>query len=240
MIPTAKIIKRLNSPEDYDRCYKELLQKWNRKKNNGINIKYTKVVDELIEGLSTFRTRNIHLEKYDLLDSKFAEEYCFIDKYCIQHDLTYDNLLIHKREVALKYLLQNNKQFSDCEFWTSLKSAYILLSGAKEIIPKLKNLFTTRKGTRNCLMTESERSYLKGLPDEVQIYRGMSFQEAKSKNYGVSWTLDETVAEFFAYKHPDKYMSNDEKTVVSKVIPKSEIIAYFEDRKEKEIIWVNK
>ena len=87
-------------------------------------------------------------------------------------------------------------------------------------------------------MVRKERSFLSEMPDELLVYRGMSVQEAESRNYGVSWTLSEEKAEFFAfeYKALDPISSSLEKTVVSKSIKKSDIIAYVQERDEEEVI----
>ena len=88
-------------------------------------------------------------------------------------------------------------------------------------------------------MTTEELEFLKNLPDKVTIYRGMTVEESTKEHQGVSWTLDKKVAEFFAYQYTrNQSTSKKPKTVVEKVIDKSEIIAVFLGREEQEIIYM--
>jgi hypothetical protein len=102
----------------------------------------------------------------------------------------------------------------------------------------LKAVFTsTKRKDKHCLMTEENIQYLESLPDEIEIHRGMTVRESENKNYGLSWSLNKNIAEFFAYKYPDNQFHDEEKTVVSLTIPKKEVIAYIGGRQEEEIIW---
>ncbi len=65
--------------------------------------------------------------------------------------------------------------------------------------------------------------------------------ESKSRNYGISWTLKKEVAEFFAYTYIRNHaICGLRKTVKSTVINKSDVVAFFNGRKEFEIIYISK
>jgi hypothetical protein len=65
-------------------------------------------------------------------------------------------------------------------------------------------------------------------------------EEAKSEDYGVSWTLDKSIAEFFANSFLHNYDTYHlEKTLVELKVKKTDIIAYF-NSKESEIIYIHK
>jgi len=99
--------------------------------------------------------------------------------------------------------------------------------------------FTYASLCKEKLMTTEELEILKNLPDKVKIYRGMTVEESTKEHQGVSWTLDKKVAEFFAYQYIRNPSTTDKpKTVVEKVIDKSEIIAVFWGRGEQEIIYM--
>lgn len=70
----------------------------------------------------------------------------------------------------------------------------------------------------------------KDLPDLVTIYRGIKRLENK-RNYGISWTLSEKTAEFFArrFMPPLSY-------ILKAKVNKSNITALIEDRGETEVI----
>ena len=99
--------------------------------------------------------------------------------------------------------------------------------------------FTYASLCKEKLMTTEELEILKNLPDKVKIYRGMTVEESTKEHQGVSWTLDKKVAEFFPYQYIRNPSTADKpKTVVEKVIDKSEIIAVFWGRGEQEIIYM--
>lgn len=99
--------------------------------------------------------------------------------------------------------------------------------------------FTYASLCKEKLMTTEELEILKNLPDKVTIYRGMTVEESTKEHQGVSWTLDKKVAEFFAYQYIRNPSTADKpKTVVEKVIDKSEIVAVFWGRGEQEIIYM--
>jgi len=50
---------------------------------------------------------------------------------------------------------------------------------------------------RKSMMSNEDAEAYDKLPEIVEIHRGMSKREFKSGNYGISWTLDKEVAEFF-------------------------------------------
>ena len=79
----------------------------------------------------------------------------------------------------------------------------------------------------------------KSTPEKVGIYRGMTKIELKSGEFGISWTLDKEKAEFFAYTYVRNTSTNLlPKTVHKIIVDKKDIIAYFNGRKEQEIIYI--
>lgn len=85
-------------------------------------------------------------------------------------------------------------------------------------------------------MTENEREFLKKLPDKITVYRGCSSNEVKTGNFGISWTLSKKIAEQF---RTNKEVNLRKGILVERIIPKSEVIAYF-DEPDKEIIYFPK
>jgi hypothetical protein len=86
-------------------------------------------------------------------------------------------------------------------------------------------------------MNENELEFFKALPEKFTIYRGGTESEAKSKMYGVSWTLNREIAEKF---QDVKRMRDRKPMVVHELeIERTEAIAYFNERKEEEVIYVH-
>jgi len=106
---------------------------------------------------------------------------------------------------------------------------------------QVKKLFSSTLPGREKLMTLKEQEYFKALPDTLTIYRTMTINESLSKDYGISWTLDKKVAEYFrVIYNRNKATRNEPKTIIELQIKKIEAIAFFAGRKETEIIYLNK
>lgn len=128
------------------------------------------------------------------------------------------------------YLATNFTGYSEKAFANGLRYAY-----TTGYIQSLSTFFMFSSFfdsvDRNLLMEVEELETIKNLPDEVVIYRGGSNQEMKNGMIVYSWTLDESIAEFFAFRHTTK-----NRCVYKTTICKEEILAYFDCRYEKEII----
>ena len=69
----------------------------------------------------------------------------------------------------------------------------------------------------------------------------MTKAEKKSGYFGVSWTLRKKVAEFFCNDYGKNYDTKDEEKIVHwLLIDKKDIIAVIQDRKEEEVIYINR
>lgn len=82
------------------------------------------------------------------------------------------------------------------------------------------------------LMTDSDYKYYCSLPDELEIYRGVSKGRAK---YGLSWTEDIEKAKWFMNRFSN-YCDDNDKLLLRVRIKKENVIAYFNTRNEKEIL----
>lgn len=77
------------------------------------------------------------------------------------------------------------------------------------------------------------KNFYDELPNVVTLYRGCTKEEAESGDYGISWSTDKKVAEFFA----KEYCRRDRNGVVLEIqIYKSDICAVLLNRDESEVI----
>jgi hypothetical protein len=126
-------------------------------------------------------------------------------------------------------------EMTDKDYWKYLGMCYRgsdLAHLPKDIIEKY--LFSERS-EREFIMSEKDVIAFENLPSEVTIYRGCSLEEIDSGNYRYSWSLDKSVAEFFAKKYIRN--RNVKGGVIELTVPKSKLWAYFNDRNEQEIIY---
>lgn len=85
-------------------------------------------------------------------------------------------------------------------------------------------------------MNNEERTYYDKLPKSFTIYRGLSYKEYKSKDYGISWTLDKKIAERYIFYDKNK---SEKGGLVSKNIFKKDILTIFNDGANMEVIHLN-
>ncbi len=141
--------------------------------------------------------------------------------------------------------LHSNKM-SDEVYWKTIAHCYTSSNLGHSKNDIISYYLNKNRPNKHFLMDEDERKFLAELPEEITIYRGCSKKEINSKKIRYSWTLDKKVAEFFAYEYKNlvltKSFDKDKSDfdVIEKTINKSEVIAYFNGRKESEIIYYPK
>lgn len=221
--------------------FEELKRKWELKKSQ-MPSKLDYIIDEWFEILQmNLKSISSDDEMKAIVGAhQFSGKSLIIKKMAIDNDITFEDIILHDPD-AIKYVLTHDHDLSDCEYWKHISDLYVRINRQYDLLPLLKAAFTaTNRKDKHCLMTKQDIKYLESLPDEIEIHRGMTVRESKNKKYGISWSLDKKVAEFFAFEHPDNQFHDEEKTVVSLKIPKKEVIAYLGVRQEEEIIWVSK
>lgn len=124
-------------------------------------------------------------------------------------------------------------------YWYALRNGYDMSDNLFYYNVDVKLAFSSQEPEREYLMTLSERRYLKALPEQITIYRGMTKKEFQQKSFGCSWTLKKEVAEFFVNTYERNFATKDLEKVVHKMtINKSQVIAFINGRKEFEIIYL--
>ena len=124
-------------------------------------------------------------------------------------------------------------------YWYGLRAAYENSDNLYLHAQNARDCFMSMQPQRELLMLKRERTFIDKLTDIVTIYRGMTKEEADSSKYGMSWSLSRKTADFFI----NTYRRNIDTAHLSKCIkqmeiPKTQIIAYWNTRKEKEIIYL--
>jgi len=123
-------------------------------------------------------------------------------------------------------------------YWYALRNSYDMSDNLFEYSAIVKGCFLKDEPQRECLMQSNEMEYLKNLPEQITIYRGMTENELKQKSFGCSWTLEKDIAEFFANTYQRNFATKHLKKIVHEMnINKSEVIAFFNNRNEFEIIY---
>ena len=89
------------------------------------------------------------------------------------------------------------------------------------------------------LMRDEEKKYYDGLPDLIKIYRGISYEEHLSKEYGISWSLSEEEAKNYVYFGKNN-VGKDKGGLIDKDIYKKEVLTVFYVNGKNEIVYLIK
>lgn len=127
-------------------------------------------------------------------------------------------------------------ELSDEDYWMILGFCYTTSDFAFESSDLLREMFQVNRSNKEFLMNEEDRGTFNNLPQQLTIYRGCSKKEIDSNQLRFSWTLNKEIAEFFAYKYKRNLLTPC--SVITKTISKYSVTAYFNDRNEEEILWL--
>lgn len=230
-------IREMETFEDLKKVLSEIIEEWDLLKKSD-KFKFTEYTDEKIKILT------------DLIFSKAKNDTDYLTKFPKAFNLICEIENLHFKgavdislifmdsnvDLRIKYFLKYNSFLTDEEYWEYLSKVYQSQDYNPIPLEILSALFnSTRKGKYK-LMNENELKFYNNLPDEIEIYRAMSKKEFESKNYRFSWTLSENIANFFLDRN--KLIYGDDMVVHKLVVNKINILAYLNDRKEEEIIYI--
>lgn len=141
----------------------------------------------------------------------------------------------------IRKFYQYKEHFKGEKYWNTLLHSYQTSDNNRHNQTILKELFNSDEPGKDSIMTFEERKFLKNLPDEVTIYRGMTVEEQQSGDFGISWTLDKKVGEKFINSYWRNLDTNHiaERTVHELNIKKEKIIAVLLSRNELEVIYLH-
>jgi len=137
---------------------------------------------------------------------------------------------LHERPYRLQALCEIEYEFdTDEEFWEMLRDVWMDSENVWQNFDDWVAFFSNldNRAGMSALMSEEERVLLAALPDRVTVYRGAV--DGLNED-GISWTLDQDRAVWFASRF------NKGGEVFTRVVDKSEVVAYFTGRGEEEIV----
>ena len=124
--------------------------------------------------------------------------------------------------LAFPYLIKKERSEIMHEVWISVENINCNIN-----VSQMEILKMLRKCNPKYLMGQDNFKVYENLPDTFTVYRGL---QENAQEDGLSWTLSKDVAEWFASR-----FENDGE-IIERKIYKSEVIAYFNDRDEEEIV----
>ena len=192
--------------------------------------KYAQLLD--FDGFIEERDYINYVNCNNFSDEQYAKVYAFRER-CIKERKFYSYILNVSEPFRLKAFVGIEQELKDVEFWTLLRDTWIMyeLVYIEELI--WMRLFTSKRGERDLLMTPLARRTFQRFPDMLTVWRGCDRNFIKS---GLSWTLNRKVAQKFAHGMASLTRTKIDGVLLTGKCKKTDIFAYFTDRKESEII----
>ena len=135
--------------------------------------------------------------------------------------------------------LKIKDELNDIDYWRILADAYTASDNLYYLKEEIKEAFLEDRSEREYLMNKKELKVYNSLPEIITIYRGMTTEELESGDFGVSWTLSRERADYFAFTYGRNFSTEGIPKVVHQLeVKKVEILAYFNERNEQEVIYI--
>ncbi|AJW63676.1 hypothetical protein VO54_02204 [Elizabethkingia miricola] len=209
--------------------YKEALTQWKNMKKTG-DYPFSEFTDEKFKTLKFFFSNDF------LLMVKGPQYLREIKNFHFEGKVDYEYIKVWSERSERIYWFQIYQNlFSDEDYWKNLVDAYkTQYYDSKLPHAILTNLFSSERSGKEYLMNKENKEAYDRLPNNVNIYRGMSVKELNSKKFRLSWTLNKDIAEQFKTRNAVLYNQN---TVVHEMqIEKDRILAYLGSEEEEVII----
>lgn len=156
----------------------------------------------------------------------------------VEAALTFSNFQSTARE-HFCWRCYEDELISRKDFSEVLAAVYTLAntgSGFRRILADEEIINMFEYSNSEYLMTQEEIKFLNNLPQKFNIYRGV-ICERLEEPYGISWSLKKDIGVYFSQKlHSDKDNPKLSKYVILAHIEKSNVLGYFNERKEEEIV----
>lgn len=135
--------------------------------------------------------------------------------------------------------LKIKDQLNDKYYWRTLADVYTGSDNLYHLKEEVKEAFLEDRSEREYLMNKKELKIYNSLPEIITIYRGMTTEELESDDFGVSWTLSREHADYFVFTYGRNFSTEGIPKVVHQLeVKKVEILAYFNERNEQEVIYI--
>ncbi len=138
-------------------------------------------------------------------------------------------MLIMRKAYYLTFLKFAINDLSKDDFSTLLEYAWTISEAPNNDVNVSQSdvLRWFKNANKEKLMNKEDYAKYLNFPDSITVYRGVG---SKSREDGISWTIDKKTAIWFANRFSSKGY------VLQGVVEKDDILAFFNDRNESEII----
>ncbi len=167
-----------------------------------------------------------------LVNKRFQHKQSEVEK-CLTEGKYATAIFLHERpyrfDALMEYMTEYNLE-DEPNFWEIVGHIWTDSENIYESFEDWQWIWEKESPNREKCMSEDEREALAAMPDTLTIYRG--YQDGGTA-MGMSWTLDQKQAEWFAVRFSHK---GSKGTVIKGTVAKSDVLAYFTGRNEAELV----
>ena len=129
-------------------------------------------------------------------------------------------------ELMVEYFVMNHRMIiDDAMYWNVLGTLWKM--GGTVVQQELwKDLFQINRKKRHKIMKKRERKRWRRLPETIVAYRAINNESEIDS--AISWTLSMTIA--------NEFSEDGKRKVVEKTFSKKDVFAFFDRRREEEIL----
>jgi len=129
-------------------------------------------------------------------------------------------------ELMVEYFVMNHRMIiDDAMYWNVLGTLWKM--GGTVVQQELwKGLFQSNRKKRHKIMKKRERKRWRRLPETIVAYRAINNESEIDS--AISWTLSMTIA--------NEFSEDGKRKVVEKTFSKKDVFAFFDRRREEEIL----
>lgn len=144
----------------------------------------------------------------------------------------------YERPYRTQALLDYLPMMTHREFWETAGHVWIDAENLWQYRDHWNWIFRLNKPEREFFMDEDERKALAKMPDLIEVHRGVSVPRVNHLGSGMSWTLDEDRAKWFAKRWP--HQDGHHRRIIHGHVAKENVIAYLSGRNEEEIVCLSR
>jgi hypothetical protein len=134
---------------------------------------------------------------------------------------------LHERPHRCEAFLSIADRLPDKDYWAFAGAVWQDSENIWQNLKEWRSILRSQRPAREHFMSEEDRIALAEMADRLTVYRGID----RASYRGLSWTLDKSIAEFFAMR-----FNGPSQRIVEGTVSKSRVIAYLSDRGEQEIV----
>lgn len=141
-------------------------------------------------------------------------------------------VFLHERPWRCEAFSRHADHMDDLDYWSLLAQIYTDSENIEENFDTWAVLLGAPRAGRQAFMKPDERAFLDGLPEEIPVFRGGT--DGSVTDY--SWTVDETVAAWFAKRTVELAGGSGPGVVLEGRVMKRDVIGFKNNRSEAEIV----